>query len=533
MARFLQEARLASALSHPNAAHIYEIGEAEGSHFLAMEYIEGETLEARLSRVPQHGDATLEKSAAPGPAEGKPLPVLETISIGAQVADALDAAHAKGVIHRDIKPANLMVGTRGHVTVLDFGLAKLVPASGGATSQQASHQTTTASQIATQFLTSGGVVLGTVSYMSPEQALGREVDHRSDIFSLGVVLYRMATGRLPFAGATAQETLARILQSQPDAMARLNYELPEELERVVRKCLEKDRERRYASARDLLVDLRNLERVTLEAASGDRETASGGRNRSSVVKAVIVDDEELARQLLREYLRDAGGVDVVAECANGFEAVKAIAESKPDLVFLDVQMPKLDGFEVLELIDSRVAVIFVTAYDQYAMRAFDANAVDYLLKPFSSDRFRKAIDRVKQRLRDPAPSAPRIGAPELSAAARPPEQRLERIVVKDGTKVHIIPIAKLDYVEAQDDYIALRSEKKNYLKQQTISSIETQLDPKKFVRIHRSYILNLERIARIEPYTKDSRVAVLIDGTQLPVSRSGHAKLKEMLGEVG
>jgi two-component system, LytTR family, response regulator len=530
MARFLQEARLASALSHPNAAHIYEIGEADGSHYLAMEYIEGQTLEARLSDVAltTSDAASAPQSAGPSGAAGKPLPVSETVSIAAQVADALDAAHAKGVIHRDIKPANLMVGARGHVTVLDFGLAKLVPASGG----QAVHQSTTASQIATQFLTSGGVVLGTVAYMSPEQALGREVDHRSDIFSLGVVLYRMATGRLPFAGATAQETLARILQSQPDAMARLNYELPEELERVVCKCLEKDRERRYASARDLLVDLRNLERGISETGSGGRETASG-RNRSSVVKAVIVDDEELARQLLREYLRDAGGVEVMAECANGFEAVKAIAEHKPDLVFLDVQMPKLDGFEVLELIDPAIAVIFVTAYDQYAMRAFDANAVDYLLKPFSSDRFRKAIDRVKARLRDPAPAPPKIGAPELSAAARPPEQRLERIVVKDGTKVHIIPIAKLDYVEAQDDYIALRSEKKNYLKQQTISSIETQLDPKKFVRIHRSYILNLERIARIEPYTKDSRVAVLIDGTQLPVSRSGHAKLKEMLGEVG
>jgi two-component system LytT family response regulator len=477
--------------------------------FIAMEYMEGATLKHRIG--------------------SRPMDLEQMLDLGIEIADALDAAHAKGVIHRDIKPANLMVGARGHVTVLDFGLAKLVPGSGG----PPSHQSTTASQIATQFLTSGGVVLGTVSYMSPEQALGREVDHRSDIFSLGVVLYRMATGRLPFAGATAQETLARILQSQPDAMARLNYELPEELERVVRKCLEKDRERRYASARDLLVDLRNLERGMLDSGSGGRTAGSGSRNRSSVVKAVIVDDEELARQLLREYLRDAGGVDVVAECANGFEAVKAIAENKPDLVFLDVQMPKLDGFEVLELIDPGIAVIFVTAYDQYAMRAFDANAVDYLLKPFSSDRFRKAIDRVKQRLRDPAPPAPKIGAPELSAAARPPEQRLERIVVKDGTKVHIIPIAKLDYVEAQDDYIALRSEKKNYLKQQTISSIETQLDPKKFVRIHRSYILNLERIARIEPYTKDSRVAVLIDGTQLPVSRSGHAKLKEMLGEVG
>jgi two-component system, LytTR family, response regulator len=507
MGRFVQEARLASALSHPNAAHIYEIGEAAGQHYLAMEYIEGETLESRLTRPEL---------------EHKPLPVADIVSIGAQVADALDAAHAKGVIHRDIKPANLMIGMRGHVTVLDFGLAKLMPADQPA----GSNQTKTSSQIATQFLTSGGVVLGTVSYMSPEQALGREVDYRTDIFSLGVVLYRMATGRLPFDGATAQETLARILQGQPDAMARLNYELPEELERMVRKCLEKDRERRYQSARELLVDLRSLERST-------SDSGSGNRGRSGAVRAVIVDDEELARQLLREYLRDAGGVDVVAECANGFEAVKAIAENKPDLVFLDVQMPKLDGFEVLELIDSSIAVIFVTAYDQYAMRAFDANAVDYLLKPFSSDRFRKAIDRVKQRLGNPAPASPKIGASDLSAAARPPEQRLERIVVKDGTKVHIIPIAKLDYVEAQDDYIALRSEKKNFLKQQTISSIETQLDARKFVRIHRSYIVNLERIARIEPYTKDSRVAVLNDGTQLPVSRSGHAKLKEMLGEVG
>ena len=246
------------------------------------------------------------------------------------------------------------------------------------------------------------------------------------------------------------------------------------------------------------------------------------------IRAVIVDDEELARQLLREYIEETGGVDVIAECANGFEAVKVIADLKPDLVFLDVQMPKLDGFEVLELIDAPVAVIFVTAYDQYAMRAFDANAVDYLLKPFAVDRLHKALEKVRHRLGNPAPP---IAAAELSAAARPPEQKLERVVVKDGTKVHIIPIDRLDYVEAQDDYIALRSEKKNYLKQQTISSVETQLDPKKFVRIHRSYIVNLERIARIEPYTRDSRVAVLNDGTQLPVSRSGHAKLKAMLGE--
>jgi two-component system, LytTR family, response regulator len=501
LARFLLEARAASALSHPNAAHIYEVGESNGSHYLAMEYIEGETLETRLT--------------------GDPLPLAELVSIASQVAEALEAAHDRGIVHRDIKPANLMIGARGHVTVLDFGLAKFLPESAHSASGATSQVTSGGSQIATQFMTSGGVVMGTVAYMSPEQALGRAVDPRTDIFSLGVVLYRMATGRLPFAGATPQETLARILEGRVEAMARLNYELPEAFESIVRKCLDKDRDRRYQSARDLQIDLQNLTR-------GQEERRAAGP-----LRAVIVDDEELARGLLREYLRGAGGVEVSAECANGFEAVKAIAEHKPDLVFLDVQMPKLDGFEVLELIDASVSVIFVTAYDQYAMKAFDANAVDYLLKPFSADRFKKALDRVRLRLGNPAPPAAKISATELSAAARPPEQKFERIVVKDGTKVHIIPIDKLDYVEAQDDYIALRSEKKSYLKQQTISSIEAQLDPKKFIRIHRSYIVNLERIARIEPYTKDSRVAVLLDGSQLPVSRSGHAKLKALLGEVG
>jgi len=247
-----------------------------------------------------------------------------------------------------------------------------------------------------------------------------------------------------------------------------------------------------------------------------------------MLKAIIVDDEELARQIVREYLKSAPDIQVAAECANGFEAVKAAAEHNPDIIFLDIQMPKLDGFEVLELIDTHAAVIFVTAFDQYAMRAFDAHAVDYLLKPFDSSRLKAALDRARERLA--SHMAPAVNANQLAAAARPPGQLLERVVVKDGTKVHIIPIAKLDFVEAQDDYVAFRSEKRSYLKQQPISNVEAQLDPQRFVRIHRSYIVNLERIARIEPYTKDSRVAVLQDGTQLPVSRAGHARLKELLG---
>jgi len=243
------------------------------------------------------------------------------------------------------------------------------------------------------------------------------------------------------------------------------------------------------------------------------------------LKAVLVDDEELARGYLRELLASHPEIGVVAECANGFEAVKAVAETSPDLLFLDVQMPKLDGFEVLELIEPSQApvVIFVTAYDQYAMRAFDAHAVDYLLKPFSAERFERALERARARLGE------RRIPPALATEARPAGERPQRLVVKDGTRVHVIPIAKLDYAAAQDDYVALHSEGKSYLKQQPIASVEALLDPASFVRIHRSVIVNLERISRIEPYGKESRIAILNDGTRLPISRSGYARLLEAM----
>jgi two-component system LytT family response regulator len=255
-------------------------------------------------------------------------------------------------------------------------------------------------------------------------------------------------------------------------------------------------------------------------------------------RAVIVDDEELARQVLREFLTAHAEIEIAAECANGFEAVKSVTELKPDLVFLDVQMPKLDGFEVLELIGTSAAVVFVTAHDNYAIRAFEVHAVDYLLKPFGCDRFEAALTRAKERLSNassPAmppsaqPARPAPSPSDLAAAARPPAQYLDRIPVRDGTRVFIIPIAKLDYAEAQDDYIALCAEGKKHLKQQTISSLESALDPSRFLRIHRSCIVNLERVARIEPYAKDSHVAVLHNGTQLPVSRAGYARLREFL----
>jgi len=242
--------------------------------------------------------------------------------------------------------------------------------------------------------------------------------------------------------------------------------------------------------------------------------------------ALIVDDEDLARVVIRELLCAHPEIEILAECANGFEAVKAVADHKPDLIFLDVQMPKLTGFDVLELIGTDVPVIFVTAYDQYAMRAFDVHAVDYLLKPVGKERFEAALERAKSRIGEKMPAAY-----ELAATARPPQQFLERLVVKDGTKVTLIPVAKLDYAEAQDDYVALASQGKKHLKQQTIAGLEACLDPNAFVRIHRSYIVNLERVARIEPYGKDSHLAILADGTRLPVSKAGYGRLKSLLDE--
>jgi two-component system LytT family response regulator len=238
-----------------------------------------------------------------------------------------------------------------------------------------------------------------------------------------------------------------------------------------------------------------------------------------------VDDESLARGVVREYLTDEADVEIVAECANGFEAVKAVAELRPDVLFLDVQMPKLDGFEVLELIGRDVAVVFVTAHDEYALKAFEVHAVDYLLKPFGPERMTAALARVRERLG----SRTAVPVEAIVAAARPPGRPIERIVVRDGARVHVIPVDRLDYAEAQDDYVSLRSEGRQYLKDQTLGALEAALDPSRFVRIHRSYILNVERLARLEPETKDTRVAILGDGTRLPVSRAGYGRLSTLL----
>jgi len=265
--RFLQEARAAAALSHPNIAHIYEIGEADGAHFIAMEYVEGESLDQKIA--------------------GRPLRLSEQLDYAIQIADALDEAHARGIIHRDIKSSNIMVTARRGVKVLDFGLAK-VSTPAGVTDR------TSNSELATRVKTTPGIVMGTVNYMSPEQALGREVDQRSDIFSLGVVLYEMATGRLPFSGDTVTETIDRIAHSQPEAIGRLNYDVPPELEVIIKKALRKDREERYQRIHDLLVDLRELKRESDLAAGLERSTPPASR--SVEIPTQIYDSSAIASQ---------------------------------------------------------------------------------------------------------------------------------------------------------------------------------------------------------------------------------------------
>ena len=242
-----------------------------------------------------------------------------------------------------------------------------------------------------------------------------------------------------------------------------------------------------------------------------------------MIRVLLVDDEAPARALLREMLSAEPDVEIVGEAATGLEAVKAAAELEPEVVFLDIEMPKLDGFEVLELLDPEVAVVFVTAYDSHALRAFEVHAVDYVLKPYRAERLREALSRARARVG---------GRPEpavLAHAARPPGQYAQRVVVKDGAHIHVIPIDRLDYAQAQDDYVALRTEGKTLLKTQTLGGLEATLDPSVFVRVHRSYLVRLDRIRALEPYGKNDHVALLADGTRVPVSREGYARLRELL----
>ncbi|WP_276480061.1 LytR/AlgR family response regulator transcription factor [Paraflavitalea pollutisoli] len=243
-----------------------------------------------------------------------------------------------------------------------------------------------------------------------------------------------------------------------------------------------------------------------------------------MIKALIIDDEPLARSIILEYLQQHPDIVVAQECGDGFEGLKSIQVHQPSLLFLDIQMPKINGFEMLELIEQPPAIIFTTAFDEYALKAFESHAIDYLLKPFSQERFDKAL----QKWRDHQQPATTM-APLLESAALSPQQQ-NRIVVKTGGRIRIIPTEEVDYLEAADDYVKIHTAGGTYLKNKTMGHFEQSLDAAQFVRTHRSYIVNVQRITRLDVHEKESWLALLTTGTRVPVSKTGYLKLKAALG---
>ncbi|MFW5755977.1 MAG: LytR/AlgR family response regulator transcription factor [Tangfeifania sp.] len=246
---------------------------------------------------------------------------------------------------------------------------------------------------------------------------------------------------------------------------------------------------------------------------------------SEKIRTIIVEDEELARNLLKSFLREVENIEVVAECENGFEGVKMINDLKPDLVFLDIQMPKITGFEMLELLDHKPHIIFATAYDQFALKAFEYNAADYLLKPYSKVRLNEAIEKVVGRIKSEGKESEMAD----KVSNYPREEYLDRIVVKDRHKINIIPVDEVRYIESMDDYVMIYTSGSRHMKQKTMKYFEGALDPNNFIRIHRSYIVRVGQINEIQQYEKESYIVILHDKTKLKVSKTGYKNLKEVL----
>lgn len=244
-----------------------------------------------------------------------------------------------------------------------------------------------------------------------------------------------------------------------------------------------------------------------------------------MIKCIIIDDEPLARLLVLEYLQQYTDIEVVAECSDGFEGVKKVEELKPDLIFLDIQMPKISGFEMLELLDHKPGVIFATAFDEYALKAFDLHALDYLLKPFSAERFAQAIDKWRIHKQGTQQAVEQLLHEDLGT-----NLNNNRVIVKVKDKIKIIPAVEIFYIEASGDFVKIVTTEGTFLKSRTMSYFENLLDQSQFIRIHRSYLLNINELTRLELYEKDSYLAILKSGSKLPISKTGYTKLKSIIG---
>jgi two-component system, LytTR family, response regulator len=243
------------------------------------------------------------------------------------------------------------------------------------------------------------------------------------------------------------------------------------------------------------------------------------------IRAIIIEDEELARELIKNYLKGNDTIEIIQECDNGFDGVKAIAELKPDLIFLDIQMPRLNGFEMLELVDDPPEIIFITAHNEFAIKAFEMNAIDYLLKPYSRERLTAAIEKAAERIRTRQPVYGKV----QNLIQTPITEKMERVVVKSGNKIKVIPVEKIIYLEAQDDYVMIYTDEGKHLKQATMKHFEDCLDPSVFIRVHRSYIVHVDQVTQLEPYSKDNYILKLKNGVTIKVSRSGLKSLKDKL----
>jgi len=246
-----------------------------------------------------------------------------------------------------------------------------------------------------------------------------------------------------------------------------------------------------------------------------------------MIRAIVIDDESLARELVRDYASEIKDLEIIGEFTDGFSGFKGIHDLKPDLVFLDIQMPKLNGFEMIELLDEIPQIIFTTAFDQYAIKAFEMNAIDYLLKPFSLERFKESVEKANSRFNSEKPFIKSIS--DLKEHIENKVELINRIVVKSRNSIIVLPVHQISYLQAQDDYVMVYTDNAHYLKQKTMKYYEDHLDPGEFLRVHRSYIVRMEKISRIEPYEKSNFLAVLNNNVKIPVSRAGYSKLREIL----